>query len=847
VSDCILFLNAENSFMFDDLYASRQLDDLARDPRITAALNKCNGLLKLRQTQVDPQSSEALRRMHFFINSLFMDMPENKSVQYSKEYTCLTPFYGEDVLLTKDNLEEKNSDGISVILYLQTLYKRDWQNFVERVRMHDEQQLYSAKFLLETRIWASLRAQTLFRTVEGMMYTEAALRLFCELERLSVAETDTIARLKFNYVCACQVYGDQRKNNDHKADDIEFLMARHPNLRVAYVDKVMPTATKKETSFYSVLIKNDVTTGAKNGVKEVYRVKLPGQPIIGEGKPENQNHAVVFSRGRYLQAIDMNQDGYFEEALKMRNLLEVFDSGCAILGFREHIFTGSVSSVANYMALQELSFVTLGQRVLNQPLRIRQHYGHPDVFDKCFVMTEGGMSKASKGINLSEDVFAGFNATIRGHSVGFVEFVQVGKGRDVGLQQTYVFEAKLSQGNAEQSLSRDMSRICDRLDFFRLMSFYYGGIGHYIANTMVMFALIVVVYTMLGLAVYGEEGVNNRPMHPEGVLQLLMSGMGILQTMPLYVTLTVEKGFLAATSEIGYMMLSGGPLYFIFHIQTKSYYFQQTLLAGKAKYRPTGRGFVTRHSPFDENYRFFASSHIYVGFDLMVALILFAMYTSSKQYGGLTWSLWMTVTSFLLGPFWFNPVTFEINKVKEDYINWMRWMEETGGGVEQSWAIWWREENAFFKGLSFSWKTLLVFQKSCIWVFIGCGLLGGRFLRDAGEHQRLVEILAIFAGYLMCEWLIGKFDRSFSYALRRGLLLVLHVTTASLVIYLFITHTLYIKYTVAVYYLVSALAFVLLISGNQWVALVYKVHDYLVGHTIFLLLFVLSLLQVRGV
>ena len=58
-----------------------------------------------------------------------------------------------------------------------------------------------------------------------------------------------------------------------------------------------------------------------------------------------------------------------------------------------------------------------------------------------------------------------------------------------GLQQTYKFEAKLSQGNAEQSISRDMDRICSRLDFFRLLSFYYGGIGHYMANTMIMFTL----------------------------------------------------------------------------------------------------------------------------------------------------------------------------------------------------------------------------------------------------------------------------------------------------------------------------------------------------------------------
>ena len=512
------------------MYASLQIDEMARDLRAPSVLSKANGLLRLRQTQVDPASPEAIRRLNFFVNSLFMDMPSVPTTRWSKEYTVMTPYYSEDVLLTKDDLESKNSDGVSTLLYLQTLYKKDWMNFLERRGLPDDQLIFSAKHLQETRMWASLRAQTLFRTVEGMMHSEAAIRLLAELEQVDTAEVNVLAKLKFNYVVACQVYGQMKKNLEHKADDIEFLCARHPNLRVAYIDSVRVNR-EGDLNYYSVLIKNDrdVTPAADGtkgyAVKEVYRIKLPGNPVLGEGKPENQNHALIFSRGRFLQAVDMNQDGYFEESLKMRNLLQEFDTGCAILGFREHIFTGSVSSVANYMALQETSFVTLGQRVLAQPLRIRQHYGHPDLFDKFFVMTEGGMSKASHGINLSEDVFAGFNATIRGHSVSFKEYVQVGKGRDVGLQQTYKFEAKLSQGNAEQSLSRDMYRICDRLDFFRLMSFYYGGIGHYLANTMVMFTLVVVVYTMLGLALFGEEGVNGRPMHPEGVLQLLLAGM----------------------------------------------------------------------------------------------------------------------------------------------------------------------------------------------------------------------------------------------------------------------------------------------------------------------------------
>ncbi len=154
--------------------------------------------------------------------------------------------------------------------------------------------------------------------------------------------------------------------------------------------------------------------------------------------------------------------------------------------------------------------MTLGQRVLYQPLRIRQHYGHPDVFDKLFTMTSGGMSKASRGINLSEDIFAGFNATLRGRRIAYREFLQVGKGRDVGLQQTYKFEAKLAQGNAEQTLSRDLHRLCSRLDFFRLFSFYYGGIAHYTTNLLIMVALAITVYTNLLLALYAAEGINGR-------------------------------------------------------------------------------------------------------------------------------------------------------------------------------------------------------------------------------------------------------------------------------------------------------------------------------------------------
>lgn len=35
------------------------------------------------------------------------------------------------------------------------------------------------------------------------------------------------------------------------------------------------------------------------------------------------------------------------------------------------------------------------------------HYGHPDVFDRIFHITRGGISKASRVINISEDIYSG--------------------------------------------------------------------------------------------------------------------------------------------------------------------------------------------------------------------------------------------------------------------------------------------------------------------------------------------------------------------------------------------------------------------------------------------------------
>lgn len=74
---------------------------------------------------------------------------------------------------------------------------------------------------------------------------------------------------------------------------------------------------------------------------------------------------------------------------------------------------------------------------------------------------------------------AGFNSTLREGNVTHHEYIQVGKGRDVGLNQISMFEAKIANGNGEQTLSRDIYRLGHRFDFFRMLSCYFTTIGFY--------------------------------------------------------------------------------------------------------------------------------------------------------------------------------------------------------------------------------------------------------------------------------------------------------------------------------------------------------------------------------
>ena len=65
------------------------------------------------------------------------------------------------------------------------------------------------------------------------------------------------------------------------------------------------SSKKKDTIYESMMI--TILNDYLISMQVIYRIKLPGPAILGEGKPENQNHAIIFTLGEGLQTIDMNQ------------------------------------------------------------------------------------------------------------------------------------------------------------------------------------------------------------------------------------------------------------------------------------------------------------------------------------------------------------------------------------------------------------------------------------------------------------------------------------------------------------------------------------------------------------
>ena len=168
------------------------------------------------ETEFFPRNSEAERRISFFAQSLATPMPEPVPVDNMPTFTVFTPHYSEKILLSLREIirEDDQFSRVTLLEYLKQLHPVEWECFVKDTKiLAEETAAYengedaekasedglkskiddlpfycigfksaAPEYTLRTRIWASLRSQTLYRTVSGFMNYARAIKLLYRVE-----------------------------------------------------------------------------------------------------------------------------------------------------------------------------------------------------------------------------------------------------------------------------------------------------------------------------------------------------------------------------------------------------------------------------------------------------------------------------------------------------------------------------------------------------------------------------------------------------------------------------------------------------------------------------------------
>ncbi len=158
------------------------------------------------------------------------------------------------------------------------------------------------------------------------------------------------------------------------------------------------------------------------------------------------------------------------------------------------------------------------------------------------------------------------------------------------MNQISMFEAKVSSGNGEQVLSRDVYRLGHHLDFFRMLSFYYTTVGFFINNLIIVLVVYAFLWGRVYLTLSGVEAslsntsdaLHNTALTASLNQQFLVQ-LGLLTALPMIVENALEHGFLRALWEFFTMQLQLASVFFTFSMGTRAHYFGRTLLHGGAK------------------------------------------------------------------------------------------------------------------------------------------------------------------------------------------------------------------------------------------------------------------------
>lgn len=764
--------------------------DELKQPEIFRSKGTCDIFFKHYCGVPDPQwprTPDVQWRIVALARGLGLPMPRPFKAPYFPGLTVLIPHYGETILMRKEELLRHDQKGsVPLMDWVKDNWTEEFSSFTSRMqaarggslrqegvgridsdadsdnfdmqaavaphggggwRMAGEWETYSDDQWKKLSSWSSMRMQTLWRTVAGMCMYHPALQ--CHYDAL-VDEGKKLDKLAhqsvwdpsdcFTCLVSMQMYKFFNESEDTRLKDTSRMLQKFPNcLKVAFIDNevkgnaamVDGVHSAQERRYFSCLIDKTCADGQDGRKHPRLRIELPGYPILGDGKSDNQNHAIPFMRGTLAQCIDANQGAYFEQMLLLPCVLGEFRSNKRgdgrskrIVGFPEHI-TSDIGSVGDMAASAEQAFGTILQRSY-AVLGARMHYGHPDIMNKIYMMQQGGVSKATKTLNLSEDIFAGMDFTLRGdgRKIRHCEYFHLAKGRDLGFNTVLAFFSKLASGSGEQILTRQMFRLHQVLHLPECLSFFYAHVGYYLNQFFISWSSPLLVCCWLLVLLSDCEGSFDSFQHctrgsSDGLAasQVMARTLGlwfswllllfiIATSTPLVMEIWMERSLKLAMVRLMKQILTLSPLLFIFQAKVIGTYVVSELRTGGATYVSTGRGLPTERRPFLGDvepkgikikkvgglYLDYASIAYYDGATLLVGCILVVlaggMSDVAEHIGTLTWiwvSLALIIASWLCAPFLFNPYQFERQYFFDDLRCWLAFFTEKGG---QHWVQW---------------------------------------------------------------------------------------------------------------------------------------------------------------
>lgn len=726
--------------------------------------------------------------------------------------------YNETVMLSMDYLRDRNGDltNLEHMIHLST-YSSEWNHAQDRFRKAwDEETKFDMlqaflelpldeesytdmekAMVYEVRLWASMRAQTLIRTIRGALsYHDALRQRFSCFQRsdgspCDLGEGPNLGNF-VELIIAHQTYGDYPRANNAAAAvdrwlasrmDIDGMMERFKDYPIFLVYDYKSTPSMKERDptgkidfdgywlkrcepFWlqdeqelaqywadrygadqkvppfanATMIKAMVGDELKlvSVLPRMFPLRIGPREALTQGKAANQINALRCVSGHVIQVSDANMDGWIGEGFKLPHITRTFQDGTPssrkvgsrtsvryrIIGFREYIYTGPLGSVATAMASSEFTFGTLFQRVLSNPLNVRMHYGHPDFFDAFWVLNRGTLSKASPNLNLSEDVFSGYNTLLRDEKITHSDQLEWQKGREVVFTASSGFMGKITAGSVAIQRSRDMKYMQFRLDFPKKLSLYFGGIGSYVLNLLIDYSISL--YTLFfTLAAYSTVTLADIQATDSVLGAEWLIGLGLVTSLGYLTEMMLEYGWGDGLLKV-MRSLPATALFYLFQNKGMANAMIESVRTGNASYFDSGRPNAFDHYTLRTMYHFYAESHYYP------ALFLFSLFYFYNYFVGLTggalpmFLVASACISWIVAPVMFCPQISNINILKHDTVELMHFIFSVKGKVddktrEESLDRYWRDKDKSFhqvdrKLTRLTWWVGLLVPTAVVWL-----------------------------------------------------------------------------------------------------------------------------------